>query len=770
MRIIPLNDKWLFAPLPVDKGDLSFPKDAKEVDLPHNAVATPIHYFDEKSYQGTFLYQKKFHYSGKEEAVTLVFAGAMLQFDLYLNGENVGHFISGYFPVRVRVESYLKQGENDLLVRLDSHEDPLIPPFGKKVDYLTFAGIYREVHLEIQPLGGHIVSLWGRGHADGRLFLHPEIEGEGELSYALYEGDKLVKEFEENEIVLDHPHLYSIDDPFLYTLKAKFGEDEREIHIAFRDAVFSEEGFFLNGEKIKLRGLNRHQTFPYFGAAAPERLQREDARLLKYGLSCNVVRTSHYADDEAFLDECDRIGLLVIDEIPGWQFISKDEVWRRNCVDFARRLIEKERTHASVIAYGLRIDESPDDHELYGSIRLVHQEMDPDTASIGVRNFKNSELLEDVYGYNDFSGHDIFRQIEPVSTWKGAKGHATFVSEHNGHMFPTKSFDPTDRRIEHALRHARALDDAYAQEKLSGITGWCAFDYNTHPDFGNDDQICYHGVSDIYRLPKFAAYLYASQGDYAPVMEVASSLAQGDFNAASVPHAYVFTNCDYVTMWKNGKKVKDFYPCKKEFPHLPHPPVKIDDWIGETWDEPRFSKYDSKVIMDGLNYASEDTTRPMPLKLKLSMARILLKYHLKPDEVPAIYAKYIASWGEEATIYEFVGYKDGKEVARKRIGPSGPCHLHLKVNDPVLVNGDTYDACRVELLKLDAYGTRVPFGDDAVEVSVEGPIANMGPRLLSVSGGGASIFIRSLKTDKPAKAKLIVKSESETVELALEVR
>ncbi len=769
MQRVPLNDSWLFAPS-TENGEWSFKDAPQTVDLPHNAVATPAHYFSESRYQGRFLYQKKFAYEGKEEAVTLVFAGAMLQFDLRLNGIDLGHYVSGYFPVRVRIEKYLKQGENDLQVLLSSEEDPDIPPFGKKVDYLTFAGLYREVHLEVAPLKGHIVSLWGRGHADGRLCLHMETEGEGEPTFALYEGTHLVKEFHESEIKIDHPRLYTADNPYLYQVVARFGEDRQTLPIAFRDAKFTEEGFFLNGSKFKLRGLNRHQTFPYFGSAAPERLQREDAQILKYDLSCNVVRTSHYADDEAFLNECDRIGLFVIDEIPGWQYIGKGQKWRDQCIDFAKRLIEKERRHPSVIAYGLRIDESPDDHELYSAIRAVHQEMDPDIASIGVRNFKHSELLEDVYGYNDFSGHDIFHQIEPVSTWKGAKGHATFVSEHNGHMFPTKSFDPTDRRIEHALRHARALDDAYAQEKLSGITGWCAFDYNTHADFGSDDHICYHGVSDINRLPKFAAFVYASQGDDAPVMEIASSLAQGDFDAASVPPAYVFTNCDYVTLWKNGKKVKDFYPCKKEFPHLPHPPVKIDDWIGETWDEPRFSKRDSQVIIHGLNYASEDTSRPLPLSLKLAMARILLKYHLSPDEVPAIYAKYIASWGEEATVFEFAGYKNGKEVCRKRIGPSGEAHLSFRAVNPVLVNGETYDAMRVEVLKKDEYGVRVPFGDDAIEVSVKGPIALMGPRLLSLSGGGTSLFVRSLPVEKPSKATLTVRSEEEEISLQIEVR
>ena len=76
--------------------------------------------------------------------------------------------------------------------------------------------------------------------------------------------------------------------------------------------------FFLNGVKCKLIGLNRHQSWPYVGYAMPERIQRRDAQLLRRELGCNVVRTSHYPQSRHFLDACDELGLLVMEEIPGW--------------------------------------------------------------------------------------------------------------------------------------------------------------------------------------------------------------------------------------------------------------------------------------------------------------------------------------------------------------------------------------------------------------------------------------------------------------------
>ena len=92
--------------------------------------------------------------------------------------------------------------------------------------------------------------------------------------------------------------------------------DRYEVRFGFREARFTPEGFFLNGRRVKLRGLNRHQTYPYVGGAMPARVQRKDALILKHEIKCNLVRTSHYPQSRHFLDACDKIGLLVFEEIP----------------------------------------------------------------------------------------------------------------------------------------------------------------------------------------------------------------------------------------------------------------------------------------------------------------------------------------------------------------------------------------------------------------------------------------------------------------------
>jgi hypothetical protein len=135
------------------------------------------------------------------------------------------------------------------------------------------------------------------------------------------------------------------------------------------------------------------------------------------------------------------------------------------------------------------------------------------------------------------------------------------------------------------------MDDAYAEDRICGAIGWCAFDYNTHKDFGSGDHICYHGVADIYRNPKAAAFAYASQNSPLPVMWIANPPTLGDYDECLNKPLYVFTNCDYVEMYKNDKFVEVFKPDKKDFPHLPHAPIVIDDYIGALMNGEKFSEH-----------------------------------------------------------------------------------------------------------------------------------------------------------------------------------
>lgn len=136
---------------------------------------------------------------------------------------------------------------------------------------------------------------------------------------------------------------------------------------------------------------------------------------------------------------------------------------------------------------------------------------------------------------------------------------------------------PTARNT--ALRHARVLNAAYADGEHAGCFGWCMFDYATHKDFGSGDRICYHGVLDSFRNPKLAAAVYASQGGGKPILTVSSTMDIGDSPAGQLGTVYVFTNAERVDLYKNDVFVTTLH--KSGWTALPHPPLAVDDTIGE---------------------------------------------------------------------------------------------------------------------------------------------------------------------------------------------
>ena len=194
--------------------------------------------------------------------------------------------------------------------------------------------------------------------------------------------------------------LWSLKQPKLYQLSCVLLKDGQEIdryalRMGFRDIRFTAEGFFLNGERIQLTGLNRHQAYPYVGYAMPGRVQRRDADILKDELGLNCVRTSHYPQSRHFLDRCDEIGLMVFEEIPGWQHVG-DEAWQQQVLLDVEQMIISHRNHPSIFLWGVRVNESQDHHELYTRSNARARALDPTRPTGGARFIPNSELLEDV--------------------------------------------------------------------------------------------------------------------------------------------------------------------------------------------------------------------------------------------------------------------------------------------------------------------------------------------------------------------------------------
>ena len=742
-----LCNDWEFAPqwtADFARGD----GEAQSVRLPHSPVSMPLHYGDSNAYQMVCGYRRHLTVDASmaSKRLFLQFDGAGHIATIYLDGHELTTHRCGYTRFRVEITDHVHPGEDHLIaVRLDTTENPAIPPFGFVIDYLTYGGLYREVWLDVREQEVvHDVFVTTPDLHTAHVVIQSDSDCRVEILSDI--GEVLAAEIttEVTEFSIPDALPWSSDSPMLYRCRVtnRNSGDSMEVKFGFRTTEFRADGFYLNGEKCFLRGLNRHQCYPHMGYAATERLQREDARILKEELGCNAVRTSHYPQSQHFIDECDRLGLLVFTEIPGWQHLGDSE-WKKQTCRNVREMVEQYRNHPSIILWGVRINESQDDDELYRRTNTIAHNSDPSRATSGVRYLQKSNLLEDVYAFNDFSHTGKNPGVLPKKAVMRDKKKALLISEHNGHMFPTKSFDPWQKRQEHALRHARVLNDAMADGDHVGCFGWCMFDYATHKDFGSGDRVCYHGVMDSFRNPKLAAAVYASQQEDTPVLEVGSSMDIGDYPAGNLGDIYVFTNADKVALYKNGQFVSNL--CYDHWKGLRHGPLRVDDTIGNLLESQEgFSKKKAKLLRRCLLSAGKYGLAAIPLSDKLRMGWAMLRYKLSLDDGVALYGKYVGNWGGEATVWRFDAIEQDTVVASVTHCPSAQLQLEVKVSHTTLVEGATYDTAALRVRILDEFGNLAPYAQIPVQFDVQGDLELIGPAVVTAEGGMCGAYVRTI--------------------------
>jgi beta-galactosidase len=672
------------------------------VVVPHTNIKLPWHSFDDKDYEFVSIYRRRFKLPSEARGkhVFVDFEGVMTASTVWINGVRIGEYKGGYTPFSFDLTPHIDfDGENVLAVDVDSMERPDIPPFGYQIDYLTFGGIYREVSLRLVP-GTFIANIFAK--PTDVLSAHPKLQVDCFVQSleALHEPMSVEVELRDGTRVvakgaakvpassaaaadavsytvtmenLSGIKLWDLATPNLYSVQVRLVKgtqtvDQDSRRIGFREARFTDHGFELNGKVIKLRGLDRHQTFPFVGQAMPGRPQRRDAEILRVKMRCNIVRTSHYPQSRHFLDACDEMGLLVLEEIPGWQHIG-DEAWKLISIDNVRRMIERDWNHPSVILWGVRINESKDDHDFYIRTNALAHKLDPTRQTGGIRYFQESEFLEDVFTMNDFGW-----PLKPPN-------HPRYLNtEFVGHTYPTKTIDNKERLMEHTIRHARVHDQLASDPQYAGGIGWCAFDYNTHYDFGSGDRICYHGVTDIFREPKPAAGFYKSQCDPSEeiVLESAFHWARGD-ESIGFTKGMVCSNCEHLKFYVGDKLVAEADPDKTQFQHLRYAPFTAN--LG-----------------------------------------------------PAVH-----QWGD----LRIEGYIQGKKVITKTLSGKGIDQKFTLLPDDTKLNADGADTTRVVLRVTDEYGAIRPFASDAIKLELEGPAEIIGDNPFALIGGTGAIWIRA---------------------------
>ena len=349
---------------------------------------------------------------------------------------------------------------------------------------------------------------------------------------------------------VSNPELWSVDSPKLYRAVCSVSRDEEvvdceAIRFGVRSAEFRpDEGFFLNGERVELRGCNRHESMPGFGRALPACLHGEDARMMKE-MGLNFVRLAHYPQSPVFLDACDELGLLVYAEIATWKSVRAGS-WLRSAVRQMEDLVRRDRNHPSIIIWGMGNEARS--RKAYERLGAMARALDPGRPVTYAENHfyrarrEKTTDVADVWGIN----YD-FEALEDGH--RASRLKSVIVSECSN--FP-ESFrgDPAKE-----LRQVEMLEKDLAMVAgkpfVAGFALWCWNDYGT---LRKGRYRRYSGIVDAWRVPKMSAALLRAMCDDKPFVKVFADWKPAEAGAQREVH--VFTNCDSVLISIGGNTVK----------------------------------------------------------------------------------------------------------------------------------------------------------------------------------------------------------------------
>jgi len=601
------------------------------VTLPHTArvesIVTGEPGSETYQWQGTCWYRKRFHVSreGVDRKLFLKFEAAMNVADVWLNGNFLGGHMGGWLPFGFDISNLVSIGEENVLaVRLDNRANAATGPKPlAQLDFNSYHGIYRNVHLVVKDSLYITDPILEDKPASGGVFVtYPEVSVERaivrvqvhlrndspdnrefRMRVLLLDGDRHVaaetfsdlvhlesgKEVElVRDLTVSAPALWSPRKPDLYTLHTEVIEDgvvvdEETARIGIRRIEMSAEGFRINGERIFLRGTNRHQEYPYVGYALSDTAQYRDAKKIK-DAGFDYVRLSHYAHSPAFMDACDELGLIVMNCIPGWQFFNREDpqfaaIQYENC----RRLLRRDRNHPCVILWEVSLNETamPDEF-IRRTHAIAHQEYPGDQC----------------YTCGWTEGYDVFIQARQHGGCHDVTGRPCVVSEYGDWEYYAQNagfeqeawadLSPDDANSRQLRWHGEAallqqatnFQEAH-NDNLKTIAFadglWVMFDYNR----GYAPDIESSGCMDIFRLPKFSYRFFQSQRPPDEVLHGAESgptvFIASCWTSDSSTDIRVFSNCDEVALFLNGELVGRRGPDSNRIStHLAHPPFTFD--------------------------------------------------------------------------------------------------------------------------------------------------------------------------------------------------
>lgn len=603
-----INDGWAFR----------FPNESKwkTVSLPHTYNMDAYSTMDYYRGPGEYRRNLKLPELDPVKRYFLRFDAANKAAQLSVNGTKLPEHTGGYSAFCFDVTDLLRHGDNEIELTVDNSRVD-IPPLS--ADFTFWGGLYRDAWLISTPLlhfdlcdnasSGVYVSQKNVSEKSASLSVKSRIVNDNKKSLpvnlVLRLFDKSGREvsaktqkikLKPNETFIAQtdmpevkmPELWSPESPYLYSLSVSLKDtkdgntiDEAIVPVGFRWFSFDGgEGFKLNGKPYKLRGFNRHQDLAPVGVALDDEAHRRDMRLAK-DLGCNFVRLAHYPQHEAVLDECDRLGLIVWEEIPVVNMVPDVEGFADNCEKSLVDMIRQHYNHPSVLMWGYMneillkapAEKSPEWEGAQSRImslakRLEKRLKEEDSSRASVMAFHGADRynkvgldITDVQGWNLYQGwyggnlngfekylekqRDLYPERSLIVSEWGAGSDRRIHSDK-----PVRfdfSIEYQQKYIEHYLPYIEKSD------YLSGAAYWNFIDFNVAERQESMPRVNNKGILYNNRVLKDVAYYFKSMWrEDVPVVHIAvrdRDVVFSDNDSATIK---VYSNCPEVELWING--------------------------------------------------------------------------------------------------------------------------------------------------------------------------------------------------------------------------
>jgi beta-galactosidase len=623
LQTLKLDLGWSFRRVASTPADTAW----TQVDLPHSAVNVDLdghgHWFGECEYRRTV--QILNPVAGARHV--LYVGAAMHTATVLVDGIALARHTGGYLPFEADLTEPLRDGKlHELLLRIENRDNPDIPP-GKPfadLDFCWYGGLYREVELRTYPAvhitdavaagevggGGVFVRTLRASDAEAVVVVKTHVRNASSATQSVMVGVELLFAGEvvakgrslptelgvdasahtELDLTVANPHLWSPASPDLYQARVTVSDsagrtlDVQQVRFGVRRIAFSRSGgFVINGRRLRLRGTNRHQEYPYLGYALPRAAQFRDARRIKEA-GFDYVRLSHYPQSPDFLDACDELGIVVMNAIPGWQFIG-GEVFQEACCQAARDLIRRDRNHPCVVLWELSLNETDMPEPFMARLQAIGHEEFPgdqmftcgwmDRFDVYIHSRQHGEMHRWQNGDKalviaEYGDWEFYASNHGFDQKTGAGLHAAWS---NSRQF--RSAGESGLR-QQATNHIVALNDTLSSPAV--LDGqWTVFDYAR----GYHPVRAATGVMDVFRLPKFSYHFYRSQRDAdeggANWTGGAQVFIASHWTPASNLRVLVFSNCEEVELRLNGAVFGRQSPSKAiTTQYLPHPPFVFE--------------------------------------------------------------------------------------------------------------------------------------------------------------------------------------------------